>query len=464
METETVFDTAIVNGTIVLEKQVVKGTIAIKDGKIAGVFDGNIKVPTLQLINATGMTVLPGAIDPHVHLWEPSPQDYREDYNCGSKAAASGGVTTLIEMPLSVPPVIDKESFDIKKKIADENSLVDFALWGGLIPKSVDKLREMHELGCVGYKAFISFANPNYPHTPDDVLFRAMKNAAEFNGLVGVHAENAVIVETACQEMEQSGNLDPESYPDGRPAVAELEAMQRAILFAEEARCRLHIVHMSVAEGGDMVAKAKERGVMVTNETCPHYLLFDKSILKEKGPFAKCNPPIRSKENKEALWDQILKGQIDFIGSDHSPYTDDEKLEGIDNIWKALPGFGGIDVLLPAMLSEGVNARGLGLLELANLVSTNVAKTFDLYPKKGTISIGSDADLVLVDLNKEWAYKGEKSFSKTKSNQGLYEGYKFKGKVMSTMVRGTIVYDDGEITADSTYGQYVPIQRQLTQV
>ncbi|WP_055106757.1 allantoinase AllB [Paenibacillus ihumii] len=455
----TVFDTAIVNGTIVLENQAVKGTLLIQDGKIAGILDSHSRVDSRKLIDAEGMVILPGAIDPHVHLWEPSPQDYREDYNCGSKAAASGGVTTLIEMPLSVPPVIDRESFQLKKEIADRNSLIDFALWGGLIPKSADNLSEMHELGCVGYKAFMSYANENYPHTPDDVLYKAMKNAAKFNGLIGVHAENADIVEAAGREMEQSGNLNPESYPDGRPALAELEAMERAILLAENTGCRLHIVHMTVAEGGEMVRKAKEKGIRVSNETCPHYLLFDKSILKEKGPFAKCNPPIRSLENKEGLWEQIFKGNIDFIGSDHSPYTDEEKLAGKDNIWQAWPGFGGIDVLLPAMLSEGVNARGLGLVELAKLVSTNVAKTFELYPKKGTITVGSDADLAIVDLNLEWVYQGEHSFSKTKSSQGIYEGYKFKGKVMATMVRGTVVYENGKITEESTYGEFVPIQR-----
>ncbi|MCS7460644.1 allantoinase AllB [Paenibacillus doosanensis] len=455
----TIFDTAIVNGTIVLENRAVRGTLFIQNGKIAGMADGSSTFECKQLIDAEGMVILPGAIDPHVHLWEPGPQDYREDYRCGSQAAASGGVTTLIEMPLSVPPVIDRESFQLKKDIADKHSVIDFALWGGLIPKSADHLSDMHELGCVGYKAFISYANDNYPHTPDDVLFKAMKNAAKFNGLIGVHAENADIVEAASKEMEQNGVLDPESYPDGRPALAELEAMERAICFAENAGCRLHIVHMSVAEGGERVRKAKERGVKVSNETCPHYLLFDKSILREKGPFAKCNPPIRSYENKEALWEQLFKGNIDFIGSDHSPYTDEEKLKGKHNIWEAPPGFGGIDVLLPAMISEGVNARGLGLVELAKLVSTNVAKAFELYPKKGTITVGSDADLAIVDLNEEWVYKGESSFSKTKSSQGIYEGYKFKGKVKITMVRGSVVYENGKITGDASYGEFVAIQR-----
>ncbi|MDY0393559.1 hypothetical protein RWE15_02785 [Virgibacillus halophilus] len=251
-----------------------------------------------------------------------------------------------------------------------------------MIPKSVDNLQEMHGLGCVGYKAFISYANKNYPHASDDVLLKGMKNAAEFNGLIGVHAENADIVETTSKEMEQEGNMDPESYPDGRPALAELEAMERAILFAEKTGCRLYIVHMTVAEGGEMVRQAKRRGIQVSNETCPHYLLFDKSVLKEKGVFAKCNPPIRSYENKEALWDQLLKGNIDCIGSDHGPYTDEEKLEFGNNIWKAPAGFSGIDVLLPTMLSEGVNNRGLDLVTLAKLVSTNAAKTFELYPKK----------------------------------------------------------------------------------
>ena len=451
---ELKFDTVITGGTVVLPTGAIPATIGIRGGKIAGIFNPDIRLNADENVSAIGSTIFPGLVDPHVHLWEPGHLNYREDYQHGSAAAAAGGVTTMIEMPLSIPPVKDSESFELKKGIALQKSVVDFALWGALIPASLKHLEEMHELGCVAFKAFMSYANDEYPHTPDHYLLEAMKMVANFDGLIGVHAENADVVAYASEKLEEAGVMEPEAYSEGRPPIAELDAMQRAILFAKHAESRLHIVHMSVAEGGEMVKEAKEKGVRVSNETCPHYLVFDKSELNKRGAFAKCNPPLRSRENVEQLWEQLIKGNIDCIGSDHGPYTDEEKLQ-FDNIWKAPPGFGGLELILPIMISEGFHKRGMSLETIANLTSTNAAAIFRLAPQKGVIQIGTEADFAIVDLNAEWTYHGKQSLSKTKTENSIYEGMNLKGKVVSTMVRGKTVFHDGKVVSPAGFGQFV---------
>ena len=449
------FDKVLFGGEIVLETGVVKASLGINDGKIAAIMEPGVEFEAKDILDISNRVVFPGLIDPHVHLWEPGPLSYREDFLHGTQAAAAGGVTTVIEMPLSVPPVIDQESFEIKYNTASDNSVVDFALWGGLIPSSVDNLEQLHELGCVAFKAFMSYANDDYPHTPDHYLLEAMEKTSKFNGLIGVHAENADVVDYFSKRFEKEGIMDPEAHSDGRPIVAEMDAIQRAVLFAESTGCRLYIVHMTAPEGGEVVRRAKERGAQIYNETCPHYLIFDKSQLRKSGSFAKCNPPLRSREDVEKLWEQIFKGNVDCIGSDHGPYTDEEKLEHGENIWKAPSGFAGIELILPIMITEGYHNRGLSLDSIAKLTATKAAKIFDIYPRKGSITIGSDADLAIVDLNEEWVYTGEKTLSKTKSSKGIYEGLSLKGKISTTLVRGEIVYDTGKIQVSPGYGAYI---------
>lgn len=324
------------------------------------------------------------------------------------------------------------------------------------MPRTVGRLLPMHELGCIGFKAFMSYANDDYPHTPDHDLLAAMHETAKFGGLIGVHAENADIVKHRSEALERMGVRRPEAYAEGRPPIAELDAMQRAILFAGEAGCRLHIVHMSVAEGGDMVRRAKSEGVRVSNETCPHYLLFDQSALAERGVFAKCNPPLRSAANREALWQQLLAGNIDCIGSDHGPYTDEEKLAAGDDIWQAPPGFGGIELILPTLISEGYHKRGLSLEKIARLTSTHAARIFGLNSRKGGIRVGADADLALVDLNETWTYRGTDTYSKTKTANSIYDGVSFTGRVKRTLVRGRTVFGASGIEAAPGYGTFVP--------
>lgn len=450
------YDLFLTGGTVVFENCVKKANIAVKDGKIAAVLAPQFTVEARNVKDMAGLTIFPGLIDSHAHYWEPGPQNYREDFYHGTRCCARGGVTTTLEMPLSIPPVVDRATFQLKYDVAKKNSVVDFGLWGGCIPSSVDKMEEMNELGCCAFKAFISYANPDYPHMPDHELCRAMKKAAEVGAVIAVHAENADIVSNFCKWKKEEGITQPSRYHEGRPAFSEVEAIQRAVLFSKAYRSDLLICHMSAAEGVDATLEARRDGQRVFNETCPHYLAYDNTRMDACGAFAKCNPPLRPAENREKLWEHMLAGHIDVIGTDHGPYSGVEKAEA-ENIWDALPGFGGVELMLAVMLTEGHIKRGMLLPHIAKVTSANAARIFGLK-NKGTIEVGKDADFAIVDLNRPWKYEGMDSFSKTLLDCGVFEGYQSAAMVCETIVRGTTVYKDGEITVDSGYGMFIPRQ------
>ena len=451
--------TVLKGGMVVLPGCVKKIDLVIKGERIEALVNDFIMDETAdcRIIDVSGKVILPGIIDTHVHMWDPSPFNYREDWYSGSQCAAEGGITTIVDMPLSVPPVVDRQGFGLKYETANRQSFVDFAFWGGLTPGCLDQMEELNNLGCVAYKGFMSFANPDYPQITDGYLVKGMEIARKFDGLIGVHAENAEVADFGCRWLAEMGECDPARYDDARPWWVELEAIQRACLFSRAVGNRLYICHMTIAQGAEFLKQEKCRGPRVYVETCPQYLLFDRNVLRSKGAYAKCNPPLRSRENVEKLWNYVMDGTIDTIGSDHGPYRDEEKTKEGD-FFKELCGFGGFDGLLPSMLTEGVNKRGLPLERLADLTSGNAAKIMGLYPKKGSLLPGTDADIVVVDLNEEWTFDGKKSFSKTKSDKNVYHGMDMKGRVKQTWVRGKLVYRDGSITGKAGYGQYVPRQ------
>ena len=331
--------------SIVLPDRVIEGSLLVEDGKVTGIVDKSfVADSTYEVVDVTGKVLFPGVMDPHVHMWDPAPVNYREDWYHGTQTAAAGGITTVIDMPLSVPPVTDTASFNLKLETASKNSHVDFAFWGGLTPRCVDALPEMDQLGCVAYKGFMSFCNDDYPQITDGYLVKAMRSAHNFNGLIGVHAENAEVADFGSKEMDAANCTDEAMHDDARPWWAELEAIQRAILFAQNTDARLYVCHMTIPEGAACIKEAKAKGTKVFAETCPHYLIFDRTILRDKKSFAKCNPPYRSRERVEKLWEYIFDGTIDTIGSDHGPYTDEEKVQQ-GSFWKEYSGFGGYDAI-----------------------------------------------------------------------------------------------------------------------
>lgn len=454
--TTTRYDLAVINGSVVSEGSIANAHLGIRDGKIASILSASETAPNAErMIDARGKIVLPGAIEPHCHFWEPG-EDFREGWETGTRSAAAGGMTTVIEMPLSTPPTVDEPSFELKLGIAQEKSAVDFALWGGVIPESAPELRqrigELQRLGAVGCKVFMCWSAQKYPPIEDGLLLDAMKVIAEKGLRIGIHAENQSIIETSEARLKSSGRSDPMAFVESRPPEAELEAINRALFLGKMANVQMHIVHLSLAEGALMIRKAKLEGQSVSVETAPQYLTLTFEDVARKGPFAKCAPPLRSRENVERLWGYVLDGTIDFIGADHAPFTKEEK-ESPSIFWDVPNGLPGIQESFSVLLSEGVNRRGMNLGRLADLTSTNVARRFGLYPRKGTIRVGSDADLIIVDLDKEWTVRNENTFYRVKWTP--YDGMKMKGKIEQTVLRGRIVFKDGEVTSEPGLGHFI---------
>ncbi|MDP4109127.1 MAG: allantoinase AllB [Bacillota bacterium] len=446
-------DLLIKNAQIVSEDGIVEGSLAVTGETIAAVLRKDDNVNAKKVIDAGGMLILPGAIDTHPHFFEPGPT-YREDFLHGTRAAASGGFTTILDMPNTAPPVRDEETFGIKYKAASENSLIDFALWGSAMPTNISKINRLHELGCIAFKAFTLDAGPDFDFSGDFAQIEAMRAVKEFNGIYGAHAENGDIVKNSTAlYRDKPWNLD--THEKARPYYAELSAINSLLLYAKITGCRLHICHMSIPEGAELIKIARENGVDVTVETCPHYLLLNKESAGKAGTFAMINPPLRSKERMEKMWDYVKDGTIDYIGTDHAPYTVPDKLPEDGDLWKANAGAPSIDIAVPALFEEAVINRKMPLNKFSALISTNAAKRFGLYPKKGRIAPGVDADFMILDADDPWVYTRAESFSKTKVTRFAYEGRRVACKVRATYLRGQAVFTDGKIMQEPGYGRFL---------
>jgi len=275
-----------------------------------------------------------------------------------------------------------------KKRLCKEQSLVDFALYGGALSTNLDDMPKLVEAGVVGFKTGLcDIVKSIFPRLNDAEILEVFKRVREIGSGVGVHAENDEIITYLTEKLQKSGRVDPLAHGESRPVIAELEATSRAILLAAEAGNRLHIFHMSIASGADLVQRAKAGGQAVTAETCPHYLVLNEDHVKELKAYGKMNPPIRSKEEVEKLWKALREGKIDNIASDHAPWPKEEKDKGDENIWNAPGGFPGIQSMLTLMLNEGVNKGRITLESLVALVCENPARIWKIYPQKGAIPV-----------------------------------------------------------------------------
>lgn len=439
------------NALLVTEENTFQGGIVVEGEKISQVVEGNLEIDVEEIVDLHGKVLLPGIIDDHVHFNEPGREDW-EGYRTGSMAAAAGGITTFMEMPLNAdPPTTNRELLDLKREAVKSESVVDYGNWGGLVDNNLEDLPGQNDGGVIGFKAFMSNSGVNFERVDDDVLFAGLRLAAELGNLVGTHAENEYVTSYLGQLMQSSGRTDRAAWHESRPPSTELEAIQRACFWAGVAEGNLHIVHITIPEGIKAVAEAKSKGIHATSETCPHYLYFDHDDFIEIGPVAKCAPPIRSRQIVDEMWECVLNGLVDTIASDHSPCLYSDKAKGMDNIWNAWGGVSGVQVMLPVVLTEGVHKRGLPLTDLVRMMSANPAKIFGLYPQKGSLQPGADADLTVVDLDAEWIHKSDDLFYKNKHSP--YIGRTFKGKVEKTFVRGKLVYQDGKIIAEPGYGK-----------
>lgn len=432
------YDKIIRNGLIVNADGIQKGDIAIKAGKIVEIAE-EIRVTAPEEINVDGLQVLPGLMDTHVHFNEPGRGEW-EGLETGSQSLAAGGVTTFFDMPLnSTPPTTTSVAFDLKKKAADEKSIVDYRLWGGMVPENLDELDELHKRGVIGFKAFMSNSGiEDFGHSEDVTLFQGMLRIAGLGSILAVHAESNIITQQLANHMKKNGRLTVRDYCDSRPVLSEMEAVSRILAYAEATKCRLHIVHASSGEVVSLIADAKKRGIDVTVETCPHYLSLTVRDFEKLGPVAKCAPPLRDEEHVESLWNLLKAGEIDIIGSDHSPSPIHFK-EGKE-IFEAWGGISGAQSTLNVLLEEGYWKRGVSLEKIVQVACLNPARRFGLDRTKGSISIGKDADLAIIDLKQSFTLK--ESDLRYRHKYSPYVGRTFRGKVMVTISNGDIVFEE----------------------
>ena len=440
-------DLVIRGGTAILPTGQRPADIAITGGIISAI--GSEVRDAEAVIDATGLVVLPGVVDAHVHFNEPGRADW-EGWEAGTRGAAAGGVTTVLEMPLNAhPPTTTPAAFEEKLEIASQKALVDFGLWGGLVPNNLDNLQTLHQRGVIGFKAFMSDSGiEDFHRVSDGVLAIGLKVTARLNAIVGVHAESQEMLET-------QGAPSPLAWCRARPAAAEVDAIRRLLVCMRGAGkgVRAHVVHVSCAEGLAEVDAARNKGVSITAETCPHYLAFSEEDFERIGPPLKCAPPIRDVGTREALWAELLAGRVDLIGSDHSPCPAAAKQKGEHDIWQAWGGVAGIQATLPVLLTDGLHARGLSLERVAHLTATAPAQLFGLYPRKGAITVGADADFAIIAPDKQWTFQRQNL--EARSGVSPYLGREFTGQVVRTIVRGRTVFLDGRVVGEMGWGQLV---------
>lgn len=464
-------DLIIKNGLVVSPTGITRAAVAIDKGKIVAIGREEFMPPPDQVIDAAGKYVLPGVCDLHCHEdLTPSPPHapWSRIARTESEAAAIGGVTTT---GWYVRQAADESTADIfpGKKSDWENNAVGDCIFHILVvhdSRKEEMSRNISEFGITTFKFLSGYKGPQADKigsvvVDDGFVFDGFQRIAElrkqgWSALPLLHAENPDIIPYLRKGVE--GRYDHLAWHDSRPNFVEAECMSRLIYLADVAKCPLYIVHVTIGEGVDIIARAKYEGKDVVGETCPQYLTHNHdnapALMREKPVFTVVNPPIRSKEDNERLWQGVKDGIITVIGSDLTPIK--AELKDVDMWSKGFVPMGlgpNHTMILPVLLSEGVNKRGLSLERVVEVTSYNPARVFGLYPQKGTISTGSDADLVIVDLDKEVTWKQE--MSPSNSDWSIYEGWHFKGWPTLTMVRGKVVMENGRIVADPGCGRYI---------
>ena len=410
--------------------------IAVSNGKIVPINND------FQVIDGEGLLLFPGVIDPHTHFDEPG-FTFREDYAHGSRSAIAGGVTTNFDMPCtSLPPITNLSAFRNKKKIIKDKMFCDSRFWGGVSAnclKEKDWQKNMDELfkeGVVGFKTYVLSGMETFKHLSYQQYKKVLKYAAKLGALVAVHAEDAEIIDKIAAEKLRST-----SYADSRPVKAEVEAIRRVGQIAAEVGAKIHIVHLSSGSGAEEVARLQKLGVDISAETCPQYLAFTIDDFCRLGSLLKCAPPVRNFDEQKKLWKHI-GSTVSILATDHAPCKLSEKHTG--NIFTDYGGMPGIELLLPFALTFGYHAGKLTLEQIIKLTSKNTAKRFGIFPKKGSLQIGSDADFCLVDLNESYKINAQKLQSKGKFSP--FHGMIFRGKIKKTWLRGQSVFNNGNFS------------------
>lgn len=459
------WDHIIYNGTIVTSKDTYKGNIYIKDEKIAAITNEDLGGDAKEITDAKGLYILPGLMDTHVHSRDGGAPE-KEDFFHSTQAAAAGGLTTIFEMPNAVPAITNVENLNKQLENLTPKAHVDFAMWGLCLGELNNKdLTDLNEAGVIAFKFFWGYAVNsetyqlvyNYdpsatnviPPLRDGEVYKIFEEVSKTGKLIAIHAENADLMETLTERVKKEGDFTYEGLLRARPNLAEETIVQTAISFAKDTDARLHILHVSAKESIELCKRAQREGHKVTMETCPHFLFINNEDYEKIGPKMKVYPPIKYKEDQEKLWEGIQDQVISLICSDHAPHTSKQK-DG--ELWDIPSGMCGVETLAPLMI-DGVNKGKININQLVSLLSENPAKLFGIYPQKGSLQLGTDADITIVDMNKKHIIKEAELHSISKIT--AFDGFEIQGMPVKTIVRGKTVMEDGKIISEP-FGKFIP--------
>lgn len=439
-------------GRVVTAERDLVADVLIDHGRIVEIGSGIGAVDVDEVIDVTDRLILPGAIDLHVHFEEPGPTQ-REGYAHGTMAAAAGGMTMVVEHPLSDPPTTTEERFVAKRALVEPTAYVDFGLWGGVTPTNKHEFAGMVRQGAAGFKAFMVGSEPELPRVEGRVLQDAMAEIARLGSTIAIHSEDHKMVERETATLLGRGRTDRAAWGESRPEASEILAVKIALHLAALTGCRLHLVHVSVPEAARAAAAARSSGRMVAVETVLHHLLLDEADVTRLGPIAKCAPPLRHRATVDRLWDSVMDGTVDFIASDHAPWELWEKAAGDHEIWLAPNGCQSLQ-LLTVLGLDAWTQRGRPITDWVRLVSAAPAKWLGLYPRKGSIEDGADADLAIYRVGDERTVTAEELLDRNRWTP--FEGMTTRYTVDATMLRGNWVFRDGQIVSPPT-GRFVPV-------
>ncbi len=435
-------DLIIRGGTLVTATSVQQTDILIRGGKVAGYLSPGTPVEAgLHVLDASGLHVLPGAIDVHVHFREPG-LEHKENFLSGSAGAAIGGVTTVCDMPNTVPPIASAERLNTKADSLAGRSYVDYGLYGVILPDNLDQVGPMLEAGAIALKLFAGPTTGNLGAPGWGALIEVFRTVAAKGGVIALHAEDREIVEFWEQKVKAAGGSTYADLLASRPAFSEASCIAQAVILSSMTGCRLHVVHVNTKEGVELLMQAKAEGAPVTAETCPPYLLLTAEDFPRIGNRMKILPYVRHQADQDRIWQGLLDGTIEMLSTDHAPHLAEEK--GRD-IWSAPAGAPGVEALLPLMLDQ-VNRGRLTLNQLVRMTSLEPAKAFGMYPRKGSAALGSDADFVVVDLNRTHTLRADEMQSLAK--QSPFDGVVVTGMPVATVLRGRIVAQGGRIVSE----------------
>ena len=441
----------LVSGELLVEGQPMPGAVGVAEGRIVYLGRAQDAPPAARRLDRGGCWLLPGGVDAHVHtLSTPA-----EGITRATAAAAAGGVTTIIDMPYDADhPINSANLLRAKAERVTREALVDVALFATVAPSGPPPFEEvaaMAEAGACAFKLSLFESHPvRFPRLADDRLYEAFRAIARTGLPAAVHAENQFIVDTLTARRRAAGPGDLAAHGATRPPVAEAEAIARALELAHWEGVHLHVVHISIGRGVALLRRARVDGDHVTGETCLHYLLYAQDDVLALGTHAKINPPLRTREEVESLWQALQDGQLDAVTSDHAPWTAEAKRR--DDLFDAPSGTPGVEVLLPLFL-DAARRRGLDLTSSIRLLTEGPARCYGLYPRKGRLGLWADGDLIAYDPAAESVVDAAAHHSV--SGWSPYQGRRHQGKVITTVVGGAVVYDEGRVVAEPGAGRFL---------